>query len=88
MPGKLDDTDRRYLQRAIDISRRALEDGGKTPFGALVVVSGTITAVLTVAFGVSGWAWFFGGVPAVLLYLYSFGLLHYRLLEKARDAVA
>jgi hypothetical protein len=56
--------------------------------GALVVVSGTITAVLTVAFGVSGWAWFFGGVPAVLLYLYSFGLLHYRLLEKARDAVA
>src|SRR6185437_14130820 len=56
--------------------------------GALVVVSGTVTAVLTIAFGASGWAWFFGAVPAVLLYLYSFGLLHYRLLEKARDAVA
>ena len=42
MPGKLDDTDRRYLQRAIDISRRALEDDGKTPFGALVVVADTI----------------------------------------------
>lgn len=56
--------------------------------GALVVVSGTVTAVLTLAFGASGWLWFFGGVPAVLLYLYGFGLLHYRLLEKARDAVA
>jgi hypothetical protein len=56
--------------------------------GALVVVSGTVTAVVTLAFGVSGWAWFFGGVPAVLLYVYGFGLLHYRLLEKARDAVA
>jgi guanine deaminase len=42
MPGKLDDADRQYLQRAIDISRRALEDDGKTPFGALVVVSGTV----------------------------------------------
>lgn len=39
MPGKLDDADRRYLQRAIEISRRALDDGGKTPFGALVVVA-------------------------------------------------
>jgi guanine deaminase len=38
MPVHLDDPDRGYLQRAIDISRRALEDGGKTPFGALVVV--------------------------------------------------
>ncbi|MGH3401322.1 MAG: nucleoside deaminase [Streptosporangiaceae bacterium] len=42
MPGKLDDTDRRYLQRAIEISRHALEDGGKTPFGALVVVAGQV----------------------------------------------
>ncbi|GAB3608784.1 hypothetical protein GCM10027414_09090 [Humibacter ginsengiterrae] len=56
--------------------------------GALVVVSGTVTAVLTLAFGASGWAWFFGGVPAALLYLYGFALLHYRLLEKTRDAVA
>ena len=38
MPAQLDDTDRRYLQRAIGISRRALEDEGKTPFGALIVV--------------------------------------------------
>lgn len=56
--------------------------------GALVVVSGTVTAVLTLAFGAAGWAWFFGAVPAVLLYLYGFALLHYRLLEKTRDAVA
>lgn len=56
--------------------------------GVLVVISGTVTAVLTIAFGASGWAWFFGALPVVLLYLYSFGLLHYRLLEKARDAVA
>ena len=38
MPAHLDEADHRYLQRAIDISRRALEDEGKTPFGALVVV--------------------------------------------------
>ena len=30
--------DRDFLQRAIDISRRALKDQGKTPFGAIVVV--------------------------------------------------
>jgi guanine deaminase len=42
MPGKLDDADRRFLQRAIQISRRALEDEGKTPFGALVVIDGQI----------------------------------------------
>jgi guanine deaminase len=41
-PGKLGDADRRYLQRAIDISRHALEDEGKTPFGALVVIGGQI----------------------------------------------
>lgn len=55
---------------------------------ALVVVSGTVTAVLTLALGASGWAWFFGALPAVLLYAYGFGLLHYRLIEKTRDAVA
>jgi guanine deaminase len=38
MPAQLDDADRRYLQRAIGISRRALADEGKTPFGALVVI--------------------------------------------------
>ena len=42
MPAHLDEADRRYLQRAIDISRRALQDVGKTPFGALVVVGDTV----------------------------------------------
>jgi tRNA(Arg) A34 adenosine deaminase TadA len=42
MPGQLDDADRRFLQRAIEISRRALEDEGKTPFGAIVVIDGQI----------------------------------------------
>ena len=42
MPAHLDEADRRYLQRAIDISRRALEDEGKTPFGALVVLGGKV----------------------------------------------
>ena len=35
-------TDREFLQRAVDISRHALEDEGKTPFGAIVVVHGEI----------------------------------------------
>jgi guanine deaminase len=35
-------TDQAYLQRAIEISRHALEDEGKTPFGAIVVVDGEI----------------------------------------------
>jgi guanine deaminase len=30
--------DQEFLRRAIDISRNALEDQGKTPFGAIVVV--------------------------------------------------
>lgn len=34
----LDEVDQGYLQRAIDISRRALEDEGKTPFGAILVI--------------------------------------------------
>ncbi len=42
MPGSLDDADRRYLRRAIEISRRALEDEGKTPFGAIVVIGDEI----------------------------------------------
>lgn len=42
MPSQLDDADRRYLQRVIQISRRALEDDGKTPFGAVVVIDGQI----------------------------------------------
>jgi guanine deaminase len=42
MSGKLGEADRRYLQRAIEISRRALQDEGKTPFGAIVVVGDQI----------------------------------------------
>ena len=38
----LGQADRKFLQRAIEISRRALEDEGKTPFGAVVVVNGEI----------------------------------------------
>ncbi|MEV7326641.1 hypothetical protein [Micromonospora sp. NPDC093244] len=34
--------DERFLARAIEISRRALEDEGKTPFGAIVVIGGEI----------------------------------------------
>ena len=56
--------------------------------GILVLVSGVTTAVLTIALGATGWTWFFGGIPVVLLYLFGFALLHYRLIEKARDAVA
>ena len=39
---ELTEADRRYLQRAIEISRGALEDGGKNPFGALVVVADSV----------------------------------------------
>jgi len=39
---QLSDKDLRFLQRAIDVSRHALEDEGKTPFGALVVVGGDV----------------------------------------------
>jgi tRNA(Arg) A34 adenosine deaminase TadA len=42
MSGNLGDADRGFLQRAIQVSRRALEDNGKTPFGALVVVGGQV----------------------------------------------
>ena len=34
----LSETDQDFLRRAIDISRHALKDQGKTPFGAIVVV--------------------------------------------------
>jgi guanine deaminase len=42
MTDQLSDNDRKYLARAIEISRRALEDEGKTPFGAIVVVNDVI----------------------------------------------
>jgi tRNA(Arg) A34 adenosine deaminase TadA len=38
----LDRADTDFMQRALDISRHALEDEGKTPFGAVVVVGGEI----------------------------------------------
>ncbi|GGM27746.1 nucleoside deaminase [Dactylosporangium sucinum] len=38
----LSESDRGFLRRAIEISRHALEDEGKTPFGAVVVVGNEI----------------------------------------------
>ena len=38
----LSEADCRYLQRAIEISRGALQDDGKSPFGALVVVADSV----------------------------------------------
>ncbi|WP_248966269.1 nucleoside deaminase [Sphaerisporangium perillae] len=42
MPDQLNHTDQHFLEHAIEISRRALEDEGKTPFGAIVVIEGEI----------------------------------------------
>jgi tRNA(Arg) A34 adenosine deaminase TadA len=39
---RLDQADTAHLQRAIDISRHALKDDGKMPFGAVVAVNGEI----------------------------------------------
>lgn len=39
---ELSASDEQYLARAIEISRHALEDEGKTPFGAIVVIDGKI----------------------------------------------
>ena len=44
MPTELNDTDRAFLTHAIELSRRALEDEGKTPFGAIVVIGGELVA--------------------------------------------
>jgi guanine deaminase len=38
----LDQADRELLERAIRLSRHALEDEGKTPFGAILVVDGQV----------------------------------------------
>ena len=38
----LNQTDREFLQSAIAISRHALEDQGKTPFGAIVVMGNEV----------------------------------------------
>jgi guanine deaminase len=42
MSDRLSDTDRAFLRQAIDISRHALEDEGKTPFGAIIIINDTI----------------------------------------------
>ncbi|MET9032742.1 nucleoside deaminase [Streptomyces mirabilis] len=39
--------DRTFLTQAIDLSRHALEDEGKTPFGALIVIEGEVIATGT-----------------------------------------
>ncbi len=44
MPTELSEIDRRFLERAIAISRRALEDERKTPFGAIIVIEKEIVA--------------------------------------------
>jgi guanine deaminase len=38
----LDQADREFLDRAIRLSRQALEDEGKTPFGAILVLDGQL----------------------------------------------
>jgi guanine deaminase len=40
--GSLDDTDRGYLQLAVDLSRSYLDDDRKWPFGAVIVAAGRI----------------------------------------------
>ena len=42
MPENLNREDESFLRYAIDLSRHSLEDEGKTPFGAIVVVGGEI----------------------------------------------
>lgn len=42
MTPSLTTTDKKYLLAAIDLSRHALEDQGKTPFGAILVLDGKV----------------------------------------------
>lgn len=44
MPDVLADMDQAFLTRAIELSRHALEDEGKTPFGAIIVIGGDVVA--------------------------------------------
>ncbi|MGW4030439.1 nucleoside deaminase [Streptomyces sp. NPDC004838] len=44
---KEDPQDREFLEHAIATSRQALKDGGKTPFGALIVVGGEVVGTGT-----------------------------------------
>jgi guanine deaminase len=43
-PETLDEADRRYLRRAIELSRGYLDDDRRWPFGAVLVVGGEIVA--------------------------------------------
>jgi guanine deaminase len=40
----LSEADRAFLTQAVELSRHALEDEGKTPFGALIVIDGVVVA--------------------------------------------
>lgn len=42
MAAQLSAQDEAFLQHAIELSRHALEDEGKTPFGAIIVIDGEI----------------------------------------------
>jgi tRNA(Arg) A34 adenosine deaminase TadA len=44
MTNELSQADQKFLERAIELSRHALEDQGKTPFGAIVVVENEIVS--------------------------------------------
>jgi tRNA(Arg) A34 adenosine deaminase TadA len=44
MSTSLSSDDESFLERSIQISRRSLEDEGKTPFGAIVVINGQVIA--------------------------------------------
>lgn len=44
MPNNLTVADEEFLNMAIEVSRRALEDEGKTPFGAILVIGGEVVA--------------------------------------------
>lgn len=44
MSASLSSGDESFLEHAIEISRRSLEDEGKTPFGAIVVIGGQVIA--------------------------------------------
>jgi guanine deaminase len=44
MSSSLSTVDQQFLEHAIEISRQALEDQGKTPFGAIVVIGGDVVS--------------------------------------------
>jgi len=44
MSEPLSETDQSFLAAAIELSQRALEDQGKTPFGAILVIGGEVVS--------------------------------------------